>query len=543
MCPAAFLARRRRRDGCHSVGDQVGQFKRFHQVRVPNKAAVGDLNVRPLARNLVHRNLARLQRLVFTENSGVFLHGLLHFHAQFCGGRAALGVAGVVETVQSGLNRRRVRRGHGAVGVHDLARADRRGTAKDHKVDQRVRAKPVRAVHRGTARLAHGHQAGCDAIGFVLGRRQHFAPIVRRDTAHVIVHGRDHGDRFLVQVHTCEHPRAFRNTRQAQFQRLGRQVGQVQVDVVTVLADTAAFADFHRHAAADIVAGREVFILGRVTLHEPFAFGVGQIATLAARTFCDQAARTIDAGGVELHEFHVLQRQTRTRHHAATVAGAGVGAGCAEIGAAIAAGGQHDHLGAEQVQGAVVQLPAHHALAFALFGHDQVDGEIFDEELGLLLQRLAVQRVQNRVAGPVGSGACALHGGAFAEFGGVAAERALVNLALVGARERHAVMFQLVNRLGRFAGQIFHRIRIAQPVRPLDGVVHVPLPVVGAHVGQRRGNAALCGNGVRAGREHFGHASGAQALFGHAQRRTQTSATGAYDDDVVFVCFIFICSH
>ncbi len=86
---------------------------------------------------------------------------------------------------------------------------------------------------------------------------------------------------------------------------------------------------------------------------------------------------------MELHELHVLQRQAGAQHHAAAVAGAGVGAGAGEIGAAIAAGGQDHGLGLEAVQGAVVQLPGGDAPADA-FVHDQVEGEVLDEELDVL---------------------------------------------------------------------------------------------------------------------------------------------------------------
>jgi hypothetical protein len=40
--------------------------------------------------------------------------------------------------------------------------------------------------------------------------------------------------------------------------------------------------------------------------------------------------------------------------------------------------------------------------------HDEVEREIFDEEFGLVLQRLLVKRVQDGVAGAVGGGAGAL---------------------------------------------------------------------------------------------------------------------------------------
>ena len=195
------------------------------------------------------------------------------------------------------------------------------------------------------------------------------------------------------------------------------------------------------------------------------------------------------------------------------------------------------------MHGAVVEFPAEHTLADTVVRHDQVDGEIFDKEFRALLQRLAIKRVQDRVAGPVSGGAGTLHGRAFAEFRGVAAEGTLIDLALFGAREGHAVMLKLVNRLGRFAGEVFHRIGIAQPVRALDRVIHMPLPVVGAHVAQGRGDATLRRHRVAAGREHLRDTGRAQPLLRHAQSRAQTSTACPHHDNVIFVGFVFICCH
>ena len=152
-----------------------------------------------------------------------------------------------------------------------------------------------------------------------------------------------------------------------------------------------------------------------------------------------------------------------------------------------------------------------------------------------MAQRLAVERVQHGVAGAVGRRAGALGRRPLPIFGGHAAEGALVDLAVLGARERHAVMLELVDRRRRLAAQIFDRVLVAEPVRPLDGVVHVPAPVVLAHVAERGGDAALGRDGVRAGREDLGDAGGLQAGFGAAERRAQARAAGADDDDVVGV--------
>ena len=132
--------------------------------------------------------------------------------------------------------------------------------------------------------------------------------------------------------------------------------------------------------AADHIARGQVLGIGRIALHEALAQGVGQVAALAARPFGDQAAGAVDAGRMELHELHVLQRQAGAQHHAAAIAGAGVGRGAGEIGAAVAAGGEDGHLRAEAMQLAVGQIERDHAAALAVL-HDQIDREVLDEEL------------------------------------------------------------------------------------------------------------------------------------------------------------------
>ncbi len=309
---------------------------------------------------------------------------------------------------------------------------------------------------------------------------------------------------------------------------------EVQEDMVFLLADAAAFAHFDRHRARNHVARGEILGGWRIALHEALAFGIDEIAAFAARAFGDEAARAVDAGRMELDELHVLQRQSGAQRHGAAVAGAGVRRGAGGVGAAIAAGGEDGGLGAEAMQRAVVELERDHAAAGALVVHDQVDGEIFDVEFGRVPQRLAVHGVQHGVAGAVGGGAGALRL-ALAVVEGHAAERALVDLAVFGARERHAPMLELVDRVGRVAHHVFDRVLVAEPVRPLDGVVHVPAPVVRMHVAERGRNAALCRDRVRAGRENLGDAGGAQAGLAAADHGAQTGAAGADHDHIIGV--------
>ncbi len=209
-------------------------------------------------------------------------------------------------------------------------------------------------------------------------------------------------------------------------------------------------------------------------------------------------------------------------------------AGAGEIGAPVAAGGEDRHVGAEAMDRAVVELDGDDAAAAALVVHDQVDGEILDEEFGRMAQRLPVHGVQHGVAGAVGGRAGPLRG-ALAVVGGHAAERTLVDLAVFAARERQAPVLELVDRLGRVAAHIFDGVLVAEPVGALDGVVHVPAPVVLAHVAERGGDAALRRDRVRAGRKHLGDAGGAQPRLAAADHGAQTGAAGADHHHVVAV--------
>ena len=61
---------------------------------------------------------------------------------------------------------------------------------------------------------------------------------------------------------------------------------------------------------ARLITSREArsLTVGRVLRHEALALAVDQDAAFAAHALGDQDAQLVDAGGVELEEFHVLQR-------------------------------------------------------------------------------------------------------------------------------------------------------------------------------------------------------------------------------------------
>src|SRR3954453_6015067 len=128
--------------------------------------------------------------------------------------------------------------------------------------------------------------------------------------------------------------------------------------------------------------------------------------------------------------------------------------------------------------------------------------------------------MQHSVPGAVGGGARTLRG-SLAVISGHAAERTLVDLAVVTAREGQSPVLELVNRLGGVAAEILDGILIAQPVRAFHGVVHVPAPVVLAHVAERRSNAALRRHGVRPCGKHLGDARGLKPGLAAADHGSQ----------------------
>jgi hypothetical protein len=189
---------------------------------------------------------------------------------------------------------------------------------------------------------------------------------------------------------------------------------------------------------------------------------------------------------------------------------------------------------AEAMDRAVVQFEADEAAHRALRIADEVDGEILDEELAAGFERLPIERVEHRVAGAVCGGAGAQRD-SLSELGRHAAERPLVDLAFLRARERHAPVVELVDRGRRVAAEVLDRVLVAEPVRALDGVVHVPAPVVRTHVAERGGNPALRRDRMRAGRKHFGNAGRLEPRLGAADTGAQAGAAGSDDDHVVGV--------
>ena len=109
------------------------------------------------------------------------------------------------------------------------------------------------------------------------------------------------------------------------------------------------------------------------------------------------------------------------------------------------------------------------------------------------------------------------------------------HFAILGSREGAAVVLELDDGGRGLTGHVVNSILVTEPIRALDGIVHVPPPVVLVHVAQRGIDATLGGDGMTSGREELGNAGRVEAGLGETKGSSETRAAGADDEGIVMV--------
>ena len=375
-------------------------------------------------------------------------------------------------------------------------------------------------MYRYAGYLAHREET-VNKLVFALmatGQLDRLTVNIGGNTAHHVVTGGNNRNRLFHRVGLGKGNSQFTDAWQAAVQHFLTQVIQLQEHVIAIGAGTTPIQDFHHHGAGHNVTGRQVFGVRRITLHEALAVLVDQVATLAPATLGHQHTGTGNTGGVELPHFNVLNRQTRSQGHANAVAGVDQGIGGRSVDTAGTPGGKDGSLGLEEHGFAGFDVDGDDTTDIAISVFYQLGGVPLVIELGAVFQVLLVQGVQQRVAGTVSgrTGTCRL--ATLTEVLGLTTERTLVNTAFFGTGERQAHVVQLEDRFRAHITHVFDSVLVTDVVGALDGIVHVPAPIiVGIGRRDRTGNAALGGNGVRTGRENFGNQRGLETGLGHLQ--------------------------
>ena len=175
---------------------------------------------------------------------------------------------------------------------------------------------------------------------------------------------------------------------------------------------------------------------------------------------------------MKLHELQILQWEPGTQHHRIAVTGTDVRRRAGEIGAAITTRRKNHRVAMKAVHAAFRQVQRDDAPAFAIL-HDEVDSEILYKELGIVFQRLLIERVQHRVTRTIRRRTGSLCR-PLAKFGCHSTERALINPSVVCARERYAVMFQFQDRCGCLSAHVCDGGLPPGPARRRPGIHHPP---------------------------------------------------------------------
>src|SRR5262249_2409596 len=110
---------------------------------------------------------------------------------------------------------------------------------------------------------------------------QGLAMIIRGDTAHIVMHSRQHRDRLARYVDIRENTCRFTDARQPLMQHRGIEMIEMQEQMVLFLTDAAPLTNFYGHRARDHVARREVLSRWCIALHEMLPFGVDEIAAFS----------------------------------------------------------------------------------------------------------------------------------------------------------------------------------------------------------------------------------------------------------------------
>ncbi len=385
--------------------------------------------------------------------------------------------------------------------------------AERDRLHQRVAAEPVRAVDRDACDLSRGVEA------LELG----LSPLVCRDAAHVVVGARTDRDGLEDRVDA--------GVRHRQLARAGQLVEDLLRPEVTKVehhrpVDAAARLDLRGLGARDDVARRQLERIRGVALHEPLAVLVDEVATLAAAPLGDEDPGRVHRRRVELHELHVLQRQAGVERHRHPVARARVRVRRRAVEPPHAARRQDRRCSGDHLHAPVEEVPADDASAASVF-LDEPEREVLlenDEARVHPLLQLLVEDLDEHVAGDVGR----IDGPRRAR----GAERTLVELALLVAREHAAPALELVDVARRLAREDLDRVLVAEVIGALDRVEGMRLGVVVRLVAESCIDAALRGSRVASRRMELRDDGDPRAGIVSLDRGAHACAAGADDEHV-----------
>lgn len=188
----------------------------------------------------------------------------------------------------------------------------------------------------------------------------------------------------------------------------------------------------------------------------------------------------------------------------------------------------------ESVESTVFHVESNDTDTFSIF-HDQVNGKVFDEEVGVVSQRLSVEGVQHGVSSSVSGGSTSVGLSTLSVVERLTTEGSLVDLSLLCSGKGKTEMLELNDGSRSLSTHVVDSILVSQPVGTLDSVVHVPPPVIFGHVTQCGIDTTLSCYSVRSRGEQLGDTGGVKTGLCETESGSKTRSTSSYDDGIVLV--------
>ncbi len=241
---------------------------------------------------------------------------------------------------------------------------------------------------------------------------------------------------------------------------------------------------------------------------------------------------------MELDEFVVLVGNSLSESHGISVSRAGVGRGTTEIGTPITTSCKNSILGANSVDGSVFHVEGNDTNALlSVLAHEQIHTKVFDKVSRVKGQGTTIKSVKHSMTGSIGSGTASMSLASLSVLKRLSTKGTLVNLSIFRSGKGHSKGFKLNHRLGSLSAHVVNRILITKPITSLDSVVHVPPPIVLAHVSKSGVNSSLCRNGVGSRWEELGDTGRLESGFTKSHGSSQSTTTGTDDNGIVFVVY------
>lgn len=496
-------------DHCLSCAKHdILELQSLDQISVPNHTSVEGLHIVQALVDLSGFAASLLQEWLIPEHSRVSLHGLLNVGPQVGHPVGAIRVPYLIQISHRLL---------AGVGVLEWSQVlawlaillDRLsgGSTKYNQIQERVGSQSVGTVYR-SARILTSAVKTWNNVVIELGISvDALRSPVGWHTAHVVVNSWQDWNWLSGDINTGEDHSSLRDTWKSGGQLLWWQVVELQVNVVLLWAYASALVDLDGHRPRDNVSTGQILGGWRVSLHESLTFAVDEDSSLASAALGDQATSAENTGWVELHKLHVHVGESGSVEHGHSVSGTSVCRSTTLPGSAVTASGEHGVVASESVEATVFHAQSDDSLALAIL-HNQVQSKVLNKVSGIVEQGSTVESMEETVSGSIGDAAASMGLTTLAELQTLTAKGSLVDLALLGSREWHSVVFELDDCIWSNLAHVLDSVLISEPIGSLHSVVVVVFPAVLFHIAESGVDTALSGHGVRSGWEELSDASG-----------------------------------